>query len=815
MITPVDFRAFMRDLEPDYCWAGATGWAPSLIPVAKAYVSAIVTGTHTGSSDEVIVLIDSNATFITDEVGVGGTVSNTTDGSSGTVVSVDSETQLTVDALLGGTDNDFDNGDAYTVVTFTEVTQEISDGKVSPNFVWSFPDVDDALYLGWTRNEYASAAFDLRDNPDHGGTGAVIAWEYWNGTAWAALVSPEDVDVLHTSGYPTLTGTSLSWTVSGDWALTDIDGDGIDMYYIRGRVSSGSYSANVVVKCVSGYLGYAWGMPNIGIAPAPGVLSFLPGVGVAEYIVGPGPSFLRRDTRTALLTRVPVDPLYINYGYFEGDAFQFKDADILNLEGILEIDPLDYSDAFGISFGYFYMMGYKDHQDDTVDGTFPDQLGFGCRFNAKYGAGGDTTAEILFSVVDEQDRVNELGPYLTLTLFENKETSPDNRGLPGVGEIFTMTDPANPSEPWRREYRDLLPVATGSAPSQGNPFLWYENDRATRIHFIGFSLVRHFLGDGTAYWKCSFYHNGRFTTVTSQVPEVPHEIMHQTPGFSYLWNMYDDGSSGPAIERTNPHFAQCPFIFYKGLNKAQWDNIYDGACRQSYGVTGYFDVVTAPAPPVRVMDHTSTNLGQQLRSLHHTNSNLGNARFVPPVITQRFRLTITGVQDSTTDVQLPMKSFSVTKSLAETQTVSFSIPFREEIVGALNDRPNGVITLEFSFEDTDGAPVAFTTYLTATQGDTSIHQGASSSSLSLNGDYIVQNRADATWDIPRKDIVREAVRGGINELVVRFNAALLPGDTVNWTNAQGAQSFVVRTVLLSATTTEGCVMVIQEDSGSG
>jgi len=73
------------------------------------------TGSHTGA-DSSTVLIDSSATFQTDGVAPGMTVVNTTDGSSGTVSTVDSETQLTLaSALTGGSDNTFQSGDSYII----------------------------------------------------------------------------------------------------------------------------------------------------------------------------------------------------------------------------------------------------------------------------------------------------------------------------------------------------------------------------------------------------------------------------------------------------------------------------------------------------------------------------------------------------------------------------------------------------------------------------------------------------------------------------------------------------------------------------
>jgi hypothetical protein len=82
-------------------------------------VTSDLSGTHTGG-DSATVLIDSAAAFTS--VLVGATVNNTTDGSSGTVVSVDSGTQLTVDDLTGGDSDTFDDSDndAYTITDFPE-----------------------------------------------------------------------------------------------------------------------------------------------------------------------------------------------------------------------------------------------------------------------------------------------------------------------------------------------------------------------------------------------------------------------------------------------------------------------------------------------------------------------------------------------------------------------------------------------------------------------------------------------------------------------------------------------------------------------
>ena len=76
------------------------------------YPNVVTSGTNTSASS--LKLINSGATFITSKVSVGDIVYNTTDSSAATVQSVDSETQLTLNA------NIFSAGSkAYTIYNGT------------------------------------------------------------------------------------------------------------------------------------------------------------------------------------------------------------------------------------------------------------------------------------------------------------------------------------------------------------------------------------------------------------------------------------------------------------------------------------------------------------------------------------------------------------------------------------------------------------------------------------------------------------------------------------------------------------------------
>jgi len=89
--------------------------------------TALSSGSHTGATSTSI-LIDSTATFIADGVTRGDVVHNLTDRSSTSVISVDSETQLTLRLLTGGTGNDWESGDVYDV--FDVVQCNISGGNL-------------------------------------------------------------------------------------------------------------------------------------------------------------------------------------------------------------------------------------------------------------------------------------------------------------------------------------------------------------------------------------------------------------------------------------------------------------------------------------------------------------------------------------------------------------------------------------------------------------------------------------------------------------------------------------------------------------
>jgi hypothetical protein len=96
------------------------GLTTSLLNVQYAFSRTASRCSGTVTTGDSILLIDSGATFITDSVARGDWVINFTDQSVTEVLSVDSETQLTVRTLTDGTSNTFTSSDVYKVWEVSE-----------------------------------------------------------------------------------------------------------------------------------------------------------------------------------------------------------------------------------------------------------------------------------------------------------------------------------------------------------------------------------------------------------------------------------------------------------------------------------------------------------------------------------------------------------------------------------------------------------------------------------------------------------------------------------------------------------------------
>ncbi|MFT5426042.1 MAG: type II secretory pathway pseudopilin PulG [Gammaproteobacteria bacterium] len=78
-------------------------------------ITCEISGTVSTPDGSGVTLIDDGARFQADYIEINDTILNNTDSSSGQVVSVNSNTEITLDGLSGGTDNGWELGDIYEV----------------------------------------------------------------------------------------------------------------------------------------------------------------------------------------------------------------------------------------------------------------------------------------------------------------------------------------------------------------------------------------------------------------------------------------------------------------------------------------------------------------------------------------------------------------------------------------------------------------------------------------------------------------------------------------------------------------------------
>jgi hypothetical protein len=128
----------------------------------------VLTGTYTAGGPSTTTLTDSAATFIASGVKVGDIVTNISDGSAGAVASVNTATQLTVEALAGGSGNNFVNGDVYGLrldrIQWISSTTSSKD-DVARDF-WTVEYREQQSDMDATQAlKYATALLDLFDTP--------------------------------------------------------------------------------------------------------------------------------------------------------------------------------------------------------------------------------------------------------------------------------------------------------------------------------------------------------------------------------------------------------------------------------------------------------------------------------------------------------------------------------------------------------------------------------------------------------------------------------------------------------------------------
>ena len=142
--------------------------------------------------------------------------------------------------------------------------------------------VNDYFAIGYI-SKFSKLEFDYANGT--AGTVGTVAWEYWNGTVWAALVSVTD----GTSGFTATVGDGkfVSYLEPLDWATRSIN-NSIPLYYIRARVT-GVYTINPVLD-----QGYVYPVTD-NKAVITSVTGTGPNYTIQYYLVGLGTDYSDND----------------------------------------------------------------------------------------------------------------------------------------------------------------------------------------------------------------------------------------------------------------------------------------------------------------------------------------------------------------------------------------------------------------------------------------------------------------------------------------------------------------------------------------
>ncbi len=121
--------------------------------------------------------------------------------------------------------------------SFVDETTDFNSATI--NDVDPFPAteaIDDYMAAGFTQT-----FGDLVINVGTVGVAGVLAWEYWNGTAWVALSGVTD----GTTNFTTSGQNSVVFTVPQDWAALVLNGSA-SLFYVRARITT-VYSTNPIL----------------------------------------------------------------------------------------------------------------------------------------------------------------------------------------------------------------------------------------------------------------------------------------------------------------------------------------------------------------------------------------------------------------------------------------------------------------------------------------------------------------------------------------------------------------------------------------
>lgn len=123
--------------------------------------------------------------------------------------------------------------------SFVDITTAIGDATTNDTVLFPVTEaIGDWVALGYSI-PFGEVYIDYTSGTR--GVAGVIVWEYWNGSAWTALLNVTDT----TNGFTAVLGAyQLSFSIPDDWAETSVNS--VSAYYIRARITT-VYSTNPVI----------------------------------------------------------------------------------------------------------------------------------------------------------------------------------------------------------------------------------------------------------------------------------------------------------------------------------------------------------------------------------------------------------------------------------------------------------------------------------------------------------------------------------------------------------------------------------------
>ena len=132
-----------------------------------------------------------------------------------------------------------DDGGAFPLTDFTNEALDDDTGDV--DLMPATPATNDAFYFGDEQVPFESITVDVGT----AATTSILAWEYWNGSAFTALAGVvDDTDDFTTAGV-----NDVTYTYPSDWVKTQING--VDAYWIRARQTAGSPAGQPIADEIS------------------------------------------------------------------------------------------------------------------------------------------------------------------------------------------------------------------------------------------------------------------------------------------------------------------------------------------------------------------------------------------------------------------------------------------------------------------------------------------------------------------------------------------------------------------------------------